>query len=493
MWTTVALVVTVLVILFFRANSRPAGLPPGPFALPFFGNALTILLQTPIVALKKYVEDYGGILSFRVFNQWRVLVSDPGLMRAGLADPATAGRIEVLVFGMRDVMIQGKENPPLGIVTTNGDVWRTQRRFTLRTLKDLGFGRNTLEPIMQEELEELLQLFQQQKGQKIDIGLVFNRSIINIIWAITIGKRYSLGDKKLEGLVEKVNDMQTAFDPFHPALRFRWVKKLFPFLAIIRKTEGYMADLLAFIEDEMEVYKQQMGGQVDTGCYIGAYLHELDQLKPGEGDDTTLSMNHLKANIVELFIAGSDTTSSTLLWGIYLLATNQDVQRAMQKELDRVVGRDNMPTFAHMDRLPHTMATIYEVQRIGDILPRAILHQTTDDVSLGGYRIPKGTVMSFNLNYGHSDPKYWKEPNKFRPEHFLTEDGKVFKPDHFMPFGYGKRVCLGESLARHEVFLFLASLMHRFTWRISEDPVMWVTSPAFNRPPNYSVYAVSRE
>ncbi|XP_063865486.1 cytochrome P450 2J4-like isoform X2 [Scylla paramamosain] len=493
MWTTVALVVTVLVILFVRANIRPAGFPPGPFCLPFFGNALHIILLSPKVAFEKYVNDYGGILSYRVFNTWGLLVSDPALMKAGMADPALSGRIDLILFDHRDSIIRRNKSAPLGIISTSGDVWKNQRRFTLRTLRDLGFGRSTLEPIMQEELEELLKLFREREGEKVEVGLLFNRSIVNVIWAITIGKRYSYDDKKLEKLVEKVSKMVQTFNPFHPALRFRWVKKLFPNLTVIHNTHHYMAELLAFIESEIEVYKQQKGDQEDTSCYIGAYLHELEQLKPDEEDDTSLSMDHLKANILELFLGGSETTSSTLWWAVYWLASNQNAQRAMQEEMDRVVGRCNTPTISHMDRLPYTMATIYEVQRMGDLVPFAIPHMATEATSLGGYRISEGTQMMFNLSHGLLNSRYWKDHDKFRPEHFLTEDGKVFKPDHFMPFGFGKRVCLGESLARLEVFVFLASLMHRFSWRITEDPVVWETSTVISRPPKFSVYIVSRD
>lgn len=158
-----------------------------------------------------------------------------------------------------------------------------------------------------------------------------------------------------------------------------------------------------------------------------------------------------------------------------------------------MVGRCNTPTISHMDRLPYTMATIYEVQRMGDLVPFAIPHMATEATSLGGYRISEGTQMMFNLSHGLLNSRYWKDHDKFRPEHFLTEDGKVFKPDHFMPFGFGKRVCLGESLARLEVFVFLASLMHRFSWRITEDPVVWETSTVISRPPKFSVYIVSRD
>ncbi|KAG0712303.1 Cytochrome P450 2J6 [Chionoecetes opilio] len=270
MWTAVVvLVVTVVGLILFRANKRPAGPPPGPFSLPYIGNALQILRDTPKGAFKKYADAYGGIMSFKSFGVWAVLVSDPALMRTGLADPAASGRIDMHLFRKRDSIIKGRDCPSLGIISSSGDVWRQQRRFTLRTLRDLGFGRNTLEPIMQEELDELLQLLMRRQGEKVDVGLLFNRSIVNVIWAITIGKRYSYDDKKLEALVEKVNKMVQTFSPFHPALRLRWVMKWFPNLPIIRHTLGYMADLLAFIECAMVVLVvfmvQGEGHQVEEG------------------------------------------------------------------------------------------------------------------------------------------------------------------------------------------------------------------------------------
>ncbi|KAK4295179.1 hypothetical protein Pmani_032235 [Petrolisthes manimaculis] len=492
MFVTVVLVLTVLVVVLLRANTRPPAYPPGPFALPFVGNVMQILWQTPKVALTRYANTYGGVMSFRVFSQRSVLISDPDLMRTALADPAFSGRIDLILFRARDKIITGQDYDPLGILGTSGEAWKSQRRFTLRTLKDLGLGRQTLEPIMQSELEELIDYFRINEGRKTDIGLTFNRSIVNVIWAIVIGKRFSHSDTRLGQLVDKVNKMLQSFNPFHPALRFRWVKKFFPNLDIIVKTEGYMKEFLYFIEEEMAVHTKETGGGSDTGSYIGAYQQCMQEAAT-QGKDTPLTMSHLKANILELFLAGSETTSNTLLWGIYLLASNPDIQRKVQEELDQVVGREHTPTLQHIDSLPYTTATIYEVQRMADLIPFSVPHETTENATIGDYNIPKGTCVMFNLSHGLKGSKYWQDPKQFSPQHFLTDDGKVVKPDHFLPFGYGKRVCLGESMARLELFLFLTTLVHKFWWRLSDDdPVMWGKHVIFNRPPDYIVFPTCR-
>ncbi|KAG0699337.1 Solute carrier family 22 member 13 [Chionoecetes opilio] len=288
--------------------------------------------------------------------------------------------------------------------------------------------------------------------------------------------------------------MLQTFNPFHPALRFRWVKKLFPNLSIIRHTEGYMAELLAFIEGEVEAYRQEMGDQVDTGCYIGAYLNELSQLKPGEEDDqTTLSVGPFsRPTSWSCFWRVADHLLDSVV-GRVLPGSNPEAQRTMQEEMGRVWAATNTPRWHTWTGCRTPWPPSPRCSAWGVSCPLPSRTKAPEDVSLGGYRIPKDTTIMFNLSHGLLTPSTGRSPPVFPPERFLTEEGKVFKPDHFMPFGSGKRVCLGESLARLEVFVFLASLMHRFSWRLADDNVTWETSTILSRPPNFFVYAVSRE
>ncbi|XP_069951370.1 cytochrome P450 2J6-like [Cherax quadricarinatus] len=491
MWTTVALVVTVLVFIFYKSSHRPSNFPPGPLVIPFLGHVVSIMIHSLPVAMMKLATKYGNIVSFKSLGEWTVLISDTELMRTTMADSAYADRMQLMLFNIRDQILLGKKWTQLGIIGTNGEVWKNQRRFTLRTLKDLGFGRRSIEPIITSELEELVEYFTQRQGQKLNIALLFNRSVVNVLWAMVIGKRFSHNDTRLHDLVDKVQNIARSFNIFHPALQFPWIHKVFPNLKVIKDIERCMKDLLAFIEEETAQHKKETGGADDLSSYLGAYQLEMKEAQR-EGRETPLTLPHLKANILELFMAGSETTSTTMSWAIYLMACNPEVQRRVQEELDQVVGRDNLPTFEHMDSLPYTTATIYEVQRIGNILPVGVPRQTSRDVTLQGYHIPKGTGVILNLSAAHRDPKYWKYPDRFYPQHFLTPEGKVLKPDSFLPFGFGKRVCLGESLARLELFSFMTTLMHRFSWRLSDDPRVFSKVNMIRMPPSYTVTATSR-
>ncbi|XP_015253255.1 PREDICTED: cytochrome P450 2K1-like [Cyprinodon variegatus] len=128
--------------------------------------------------------------------------------------------------------------------------------------------------------------------------------------------------------------------------------------------------------------------------------------------------------------------------------------------------------------MPYTDAVIQEIQRMGNIIPLNVAHKMTKDTTLDKYSIPKGTLVIPSLHSVLHDESMWETPQSFNPQHFLDKDGKFRRREAFMPFSAGKRVCLGEQLARMELFLFYTSLLQRF--KIShppgEPPPAWSTN-----------------
>ncbi|RXN08244.1 cytochrome P450 2B19-like protein [Labeo rohita] len=136
------------------------------------------------------------------------------------------------------------------------------------------------------------------------------------------------------------------------------------------------------------------------------------------------------------------------------------------EEIVRVLGYDRLPSMDDRDKLPYTYATVHEIQRCGNIVPFGVFHETTQHAKLRGYDIPKGTVVYTNLTAVLTNKEHWKYPDTFNPENFLDDNGHFFKPESFLPFSLGPRICLGESLAKTELFLFITSLLQRihFSW-----------------------------
>ncbi|KAF6339718.1 hypothetical protein mRhiFer1_008002 [Rhinolophus ferrumequinum] len=195
-----------------------------------------------------------------------------------------------------------------------------------------------------------------------------------------------------------------------------------------------------------------------------AYLDEVEKAKGNP--ESSFSDENLRLVVADLFAAGMLTTSSTLAWALLLMILHPDVQRRVQQEIDEVIGQVRRPEMADQARMHFTMAVVHEVQRFADIIPLGLPHMTSRDIEVQGFRIPKGTPLVFNLSSVLKDETVWKKPFRFHPEHFLDAQGHFVKHSAFMPFSAGRRSCLGEPLARMELFLFFTCLLQRFSFSV---------------------------
>ncbi|KAK8744995.1 hypothetical protein OTU49_000394 [Cherax quadricarinatus] len=169
--------------------------------------------------------------------------------------------------------------------------------------------------------------------------------------------------------------------------------------------------------------------------------------------------------------------------------------RKMQQELDSVVGNVRLPSMNDRTKLVYTDATQTEVFRYRGSAPLTVPHKALRDTKLQGFRIQAGTVVLNNLYSVHMDPGYWGDPETFRPERFINHDGSFRKDERVIPFGKGRRSCLGESLARMTTFLLFSSLMQHFTFSL--DPAIPVTNTDGKMgftlsPPEFKVFAQAR-
>ncbi|XP_071477324.1 cytochrome P450 2U1-like [Diadema antillarum] len=220
-------------------------------------------------------------------------------------------------------------------------------------------------------------------------------------------------------------------------------------------------NLNRFVLDMIESHKQTFD-PADTRDFIDLYLKKMTGTK---GSDSSFDVNNLTASITDLFLAGTETTATSLKWSVMFMMDNPDVQERVQAEIDKVVGRSRLPTLDDRKDLIYTNAVLLECMRLGTVAPLGVAHTALEDATLGGYSIPKGGVLFANIWQILRDKRYWDQPEEFKPERFLSRDGQLLKVDEFVPFSTGRRVCLGEQLGRMELFLFFSSLLHRFTFK----------------------------
>ncbi|XP_058402020.1 vitamin D 25-hydroxylase isoform X2 [Diceros bicornis minor] len=167
-------------------------------------------------------------------------------------------------------------------------------------------------------------------------------------------------------------------------------------------------------------------------------------------------------SVGELIIAGTETTTNVLRWAILFMALYPNIQGQVQKEIDLIMGPSGKPSWEDKCKMPYTEAVLHEVLRFCNIVPLGIFHATSEDAVVRGYYIPKGTTVITNLYSVHFDERYWRDPEIFYPERFLDSSGCFAKKEALIPFSLGRRHCLGEQLARMEMFLFFTALLQRF-------------------------------
>ena len=159
--------------------------------------------------------------------------------------------------------------------------------------------------------------------------------------------------------------------------------------------------------------------------------------------------------------------STTLLWSVMLMALHPDVQRRCQNELDEILG-EKPPTMDDMNSLNYIMATINEIMRFSMVAESSLPHRLTKDVEIDGYKFKKDTMFFSNLAKFLRDPVQFPEPKKFKPERFLSKDGKVQNHEYLVPFGIGNRICMGMSLAKNELFIFFARIIQRINIEVTD-------------------------
>lgn len=235
--------------------------------------------------------------------------------------------------------------------------------------------------------------------------------------------------------------------------------------------------------------------QIVARDLVDAYIiqqkrHEKD------GKENYFSDKQLVQIMSDIFSAGLETVTSTIEWSILFMILNPECQQQVQEEIDQVVGRDRMPQLDDLSRMPYTEAFIYEVLRRSNVVALGNAHAALDDASIGGYLIPKGTQVLPNLYGINMNAKLWENPTKFDPNRFLVNN-KAKKPDYFIPFSVGRRVCLGDLLAKMEVFLFLVGLLQKFDLSVANEdknypPKVEGTIGLSNAPVSFRVALQSR-
>ncbi|XP_033007861.1 cytochrome P450 2J6-like [Lacerta agilis] len=448
---------TFLLIADYKKQIGPRNYPPGPTPLPFLGNLLHTDFKKPHISAGKLAEKYGNVFGLRYGSVRVVVVNGLHLVKEVLVHQG-----EYFVDRPKAPVLD-KLFGSLGVVFSNGLSWKQQRRFALSTLRNFGLGKKSLEERIQEESHFLKEAIEAEKGQPFDPHFQINNAVSNIICSITFGDRFDYHDSRFQKLLHLLDEALLLQGSFWTQL-YNTIPSVMKYLPGPHHTLFKKWDQLkSFVRGIIEKHKEDWNPS-EPRDFIDAYLNEMAK----EDSASSFHEENLLHSALDLFLAGTETTSTTLRWGLLYMAIYPDIQAKVQAEIDSVIGQSRQPVMDDRDSMPYTNAVVHEIQRISNILPFNVPRLTTKDTTLSGFHIPKGSMLVANLTSVLFDKDEWETPNVFNPGHFLA-NGQFRKRESFLPFSAGKRVCLGEQLARTELFIFFTALIQKFTFQAPKD------------------------
>uniref|UniRef100_A0A672IMJ0 Cytochrome P450, family 2, subfamily Y, polypeptide 3 n=1 Tax=Salarias fasciatus TaxID=181472 RepID=A0A672IMJ0_SALFA len=277
-----------------------------------------------------------------------------------------------------------------GLGISNGERWSQLRRFTLTTLRDFGMGRKGMEEWIQEVSSQLIDRIQSTKAKPFDPTFFLSCSVSNVICCMVFGERFSYDDDQFLQLLQITADtIKFGSSPWgqlynvFPGL-MEWLPgrhhKVF---ADIEKTRS-------FITKKIQAHRETLDPSSPRD-YIDCFFNRINQEK--DNPTTEFHEDNLVSTVLDLFLAGTETTSSTIRYALSVMVKYPKIQEAMQQEIDTVLGQKHSPRMEDRKSLPFTDAVLHEIQRFMDIAPMGIPHYALSDISFRGYTIPK--VFSF--------------------------------------------------------------------------------------------------
>uniref|UniRef100_A0A669ETQ9 Cytochrome P450, family 2, subfamily Y, polypeptide 3 n=1 Tax=Oreochromis niloticus TaxID=8128 RepID=A0A669ETQ9_ORENI len=376
-----------------------------------------------------------------------------------------------------------------GYGISNGERWRQMRHFTLTTLRDFGMGRKGMEEWIQEVSEHLRAHIRTFKGKPFDPQFVLSSTVSNVICCLVFGERFAFEDKQFLHLLTIIQIKLLCFSLLKMYNIFPWLMEHLP--GYHQTIFGYIKEARDFIERKIQEHKETLDPSSPRD-YIDCFLIRINQEKNNPSSE--FNYDNLVSTVLNLFVAGTETTSSTVRYALAVLIKYPKIQEKMQQEIDTVMGKDRCPRMDDRKSLPFSDAVIHEVQRFLDIAPLSAPHYALNDISFKGYTIPK--VFLIPRHHMYYKEKQWATPRFFNPQHFLDHNGNFKKNPAFMPFSAGKRACVGESLARMELFIFLVSLVQDFSFSCEGGPDSVDLEPEYssfaNLPRTYQIIATAR-
>ncbi|KAH6816157.1 hypothetical protein C2S51_020977 [Perilla frutescens var. frutescens] len=449
----------VFLLIATQNKSRPNHRrPPGPKGLPFIGNLHQVDVSKPHVWLAKISHKYGPLMYLKVFRLPVVVISSADVAKKALNlnDVAFAGR------PYTSASLRFSYDHSDIITSFYTDYWRKMRKMVVHHLFSPQKIRS-FRPVCEDEVSRMIAAISKRasSNQLIDFGETVWSFNCDVLCRVAFGKILDQNSTSSR----RFHKITTQFAAcivetfFADSVVFGWINKL---SGASRRVENIFEDLDSF-------YQQLIDEHLDPNrpeSMNNDILDLLIQLREDHSAAVKIDWKHIKAILMNVFIAGTDTTGTSLSWAMTALMKNPSAMKKVQEEIRSLVGNKRSVDEDDIEKLPYLKAVVKETLRLYPPVPFTP-KETTEACIIDGYEIDAKTFVLVNTWAIGRDPEYWENPDEFLPERFLNTSFDFKGQDFgFIPFGSGRRICPGAPLAIANMEMALAKLLYFFNWEI---------------------------
>uniref|UniRef100_A0A1I7T6Q9 CYtochrome P450 family n=1 Tax=Caenorhabditis tropicalis TaxID=1561998 RepID=A0A1I7T6Q9_9PELO len=465
-------IVIISLVFQFRKSSR---LPPGPLSLPLIGNIHQLVYQVwqrkgIAAALDHYRKIYGNAFTIWLGPIPSVSITDfetshEVFVKNGkkCADRQIAPIFEHITGGF-------------GLLSANGEGWAEMRRFTLLAFRRLGVGSNQIERRIMAELNgrcSELDLEITQNGRAIVSVDFFDLTVGSVINSLLVGKRFEEDTKDdyltLKHLFDASAETFSLFDLSVPVWFLKWFfPSRFQMTCDVRqKILNHVAKEAVDRQRRLESGEYEINSE-DPKDFVDVFLDKIkEENKIKKDSNPSYTMESLKYMLVDLWLAGQGTTSTTLYAGFMKLVQHPEIIQKIREELLEVTEGKRDLKLEDRRNTPYLNATIAEIQRHASILNVNFWRINNEKISFGGYEVEPGALIAAQLGAFHVREDTFENPNEFNPDKFLKNEQLI---QQLIPFGIGKRSCVGEQIAKSELYLVFGNLILRYDMK-ADGPI----------------------
>ncbi|KAI9118271.1 hypothetical protein K1719_010603 [Acacia pycnantha] len=455
-----------LVFLIYRSTRPRPHLPPGPSGLPLIGNLHQLPNSAPHRYLWRLSKQYGPLIFLRFGLKPTIVVSSAKIARQVM-------KTHDLVFASRPSLLGQQKMSYNGLdvaFAPYSDYWREVKKlcalhlFSTRRI-------HSFRPIREDEvLRTIRRLSQSASSHKV---INFSETMMSfsgtLICKIAFGKGYELEDNKkgsersrFHGLL---NETQALWTEFYFTDYIPWLGWIDRIRGLHSRLDKTFKQLDMFYQQVIDDHMNPKNPQTDQKDVIDIFL----QIMNDHSTSVDLTVDNIKALLMNIFIAGTDTSAATLVWAMTSLMKNPRVMKKVRGEIRKLYGEKEFISEEDIERLPYLRAAVKETLRLFPPAPLLVPRESMEKCNIEGYEIQAKTLVFVNAWAIGRDPETWKDPEQFYPERFF--DCSIdFKGHDFelIPFGAGRRICPGIQMGVITVELMLANLVHCFDWELPD-------------------------